>query len=340
MTTLRRIAAAGGFAGLLWAAHVSNVLSDNRPIDCTEVAGTVTGSPGVKSATSAIVPPSGTNRGYCRVNILYGTSADQNINMVVRLPLNSLDGGAGGVEGAWNGRTQGVGGGGCSGNILAGRLGSVINARLCRIGHRRRPCGRQLRARRKPGRHVQRAVHPGLEPQRHQGADPFLQSRRHNLLRHGARSITTGTAARPAAVRATCSRRNSATSSTASWPTRRRSTGRVPDGADVGPDRHEGSDRRCSSPRPSRISRPAKQPRPATHLMASPTASLTTRVLVPTAPQTTRARSASPMAVPPRCELSDAGASRKRWTRSGMVRAIRAATRSGSLEPGSGTTVC
>ena len=128
MTTLRRIAAAGGFAGLLWAAHVSNVLSDNRPIDCTEVAGTVTGSPGVKSPTSAIVPPSGRNRGYCRVNILYGTSADQNINVIVHLPLNTLNGGAGGVEGAWNGRTQGLGGGVCSGNILAGTSSApVIN---------------------------------------------------------------------------------------------------------------------------------------------------------------------------------------------------------------------
>jgi feruloyl esterase len=126
MTTLRRIAAAGGFAGLLWAAHVSNVLSDNRPIGCTEVAGTVTGSPGVKSATSAIVPPSGPNMGYCKVNILYGTSADQNINVIVHLPLNRLDGGAGGVEGAWNGRTQGLGGGVCSGNTLAGTSSAAV----------------------------------------------------------------------------------------------------------------------------------------------------------------------------------------------------------------------
>src|SRR6185503_7607768 len=41
----------------------------------------------------------------------------QNINIVVGLPLSRVDGGSGGVQGAWNGRTQGLGGGGCSGNL-------------------------------------------------------------------------------------------------------------------------------------------------------------------------------------------------------------------------------
>jgi hypothetical protein len=56
----------------------------------------------------AIVPASPPNVAYCRVDLLHGTSAEQNINIRVGLPLNSLDGGSGGVEGAWNGRTQGV----------------------------------------------------------------------------------------------------------------------------------------------------------------------------------------------------------------------------------------
>jgi hypothetical protein len=75
------------------------------------------GNPLVKSVTSAITPPAGTNRAYCQVNILYGESAEQNINIRVGLPLNVLDGGTGGVQGAWNGRTQGIGGGGCSGSL-------------------------------------------------------------------------------------------------------------------------------------------------------------------------------------------------------------------------------
>ena len=128
MSTLRRIAAASAFAGLLWAAHVSNALTDNNrergpgpqatlPIVCPAVASTVIGMPGVKSAASEVVPASGPNVAYCKVSILYGNSTDENINIVVGLPLNSIDGGTGRVEGAWNGRTQGLGGGGCSGNL-------------------------------------------------------------------------------------------------------------------------------------------------------------------------------------------------------------------------------
>src|SRR5205807_1854964 len=94
---------------------VSGRANAGAPIACTAVKGTVTGSPGVKSVTSDIQPAVGTNVAYCKVSILYGNSADENINIVLGLPLNSLDGGKGGVEGAWNGRTQGIGGGGCTG---------------------------------------------------------------------------------------------------------------------------------------------------------------------------------------------------------------------------------
>ncbi|MGB6417548.1 MAG: hypothetical protein WBF50_13250, partial [Pseudolabrys sp.] len=87
------------------------------PIGCSAVAGTVSGKPGVKSVTSALQPASGSNVAYCKVSILYGNSANENINIVVGLPLNTTDGGTGGVQGAWNGRTQGLGGGGCSGTL-------------------------------------------------------------------------------------------------------------------------------------------------------------------------------------------------------------------------------
>jgi hypothetical protein len=86
------------------------------------------GNPVVKSVTSAIVTSGSLT--YCQVDIRYGTNPDQNINIRVGLPLNSLDGGSGGVEGAWNGRTQGIGGGGCSGSLAvtgpvnAGYVGS------------------------------------------------------------------------------------------------------------------------------------------------------------------------------------------------------------------------
>ncbi|HEY6509511.1 MAG TPA: tannase/feruloyl esterase family alpha/beta hydrolase, partial [Vicinamibacterales bacterium] len=65
------------------------------------------------------------NVSYCQVNLLYGTSPEQNINIRVGLPLNSADGGTGGVEGAWNGRTQGIGGGGCAGSL---NVNAPVNA--------------------------------------------------------------------------------------------------------------------------------------------------------------------------------------------------------------------
>jgi len=84
----------------------------------TDPATGIPGNPDIKSATSTLVPASGANVAYCKVNLLYGTNPDQNINLVVGLPLSRVDGGSGGVQGAWNGRTQGLGGGGCAGNLI------------------------------------------------------------------------------------------------------------------------------------------------------------------------------------------------------------------------------
>jgi hypothetical protein len=75
----------------------------------------IVSAPGIKSVTSAVVPASGSNAAYCSVGLLYGTTATENINIVIALPLSAADGGSGGLQGAWNGRTQGIGGGGCTG---------------------------------------------------------------------------------------------------------------------------------------------------------------------------------------------------------------------------------
>jgi hypothetical protein len=106
----------------------------SSPAMCTQLATDpalgLAGNPVIKSVNSAIIPASPPNQSYCQVNVLYGTSPEQNINIRVGLPLNSLDGGTGGIEGAWNGRTQGVGGGGCAGSLAvtgpvnAGYVGS------------------------------------------------------------------------------------------------------------------------------------------------------------------------------------------------------------------------
>ncbi|HEX5421563.1 MAG TPA: tannase/feruloyl esterase family alpha/beta hydrolase [Gammaproteobacteria bacterium] len=69
---------------------------------------------------SRVIAAAGPNVAHCEVDILYGARPDQNINIRVGLPLNSKDGGHGGIEGAWNGRTEGIGGGGCSGSLNVG----------------------------------------------------------------------------------------------------------------------------------------------------------------------------------------------------------------------------
>src|SRR6516164_6836449 len=89
------------------------------PLFCTDLdtnpAAGLAGNPLIKSHTSKPVSSGGVS--YCQVQLLWGRTAQENINIVVGLPLNSLDGGSGGVQGAWNGRTQGLGGGGCTGNL-------------------------------------------------------------------------------------------------------------------------------------------------------------------------------------------------------------------------------
>jgi hypothetical protein len=110
------------------------ISSATAAVPCAELATDpahgLAGKPFIKTATSAVVPAAGQTPAYCQVNILYGASAAQNINIRVGLPLSSADGGTGGVEGAWNGRTQGIGGGGCAGSlgvtapVSAGYVGS------------------------------------------------------------------------------------------------------------------------------------------------------------------------------------------------------------------------
>ena len=99
------------------------------PVSCAELAtdpaNGLAGNPDVKSVNSQIIVAAGANLAYCQVNILFGANANQNINIRVGLPLNARDGGTGGVQGAWNGRTQGIGGGGCAGSLA---VNAPVNA--------------------------------------------------------------------------------------------------------------------------------------------------------------------------------------------------------------------
>ena len=58
----------------------------------------------------------------------YAEGQNQRIGLRVGLPLNSVDGGAGGVEGTWNGKVMNLGGGGRQGEHGAGDAGSQNKA--------------------------------------------------------------------------------------------------------------------------------------------------------------------------------------------------------------------
>jgi Tannase and feruloyl esterase len=62
---------------------------------------------------------------YCKVTLIYGTNSNENITIVVGLPLNGADIGSGPAQGNWNGRTEGLGGGGCVGNL---NVDAAVNA--------------------------------------------------------------------------------------------------------------------------------------------------------------------------------------------------------------------
>jgi hypothetical protein len=74
------------------------------------------GGAGITAATPVlanVVPAAGPNPAYCRV--VFQLKPYKTIQ--VGLPLNTVDGGSGGVQGAWNGRIRNMGSGGYSGRL-------------------------------------------------------------------------------------------------------------------------------------------------------------------------------------------------------------------------------
>jgi hypothetical protein len=77
--------------------------------------------------TSMVVAAGGGNAAYCQVNIVvselagpkdgYQRGQKQMISISIGLPLSSADSGSSGVQGAWNGRIQDLGGGGFVGSV-------------------------------------------------------------------------------------------------------------------------------------------------------------------------------------------------------------------------------
>ena len=80
---------------------------------CPEIPNRIAHHPWVLSAIAEIVPATGTLPAYCEVVITQRPA----INIRIGLPLSIIDGGAGGVQGDWNGRVQNLGGGGFGGSL-------------------------------------------------------------------------------------------------------------------------------------------------------------------------------------------------------------------------------
>ena len=102
--------------GLGWAPGQAAAATPTCASLATDPQFGLKNNPVIKSVTSAI-KMTAANVQYCGVTLIYGTNASQNITIAVGLPLSAVDGGSGGIRGAWNGRTQGLGGGGCAGNL-------------------------------------------------------------------------------------------------------------------------------------------------------------------------------------------------------------------------------
>ena len=142
------------------AVALPNLAAAHEPTACTMLGPKLLGGD-IKYADAQIVPAN-TSPGalpgafpgtapstakvpvaYCLVVVSYSSTrahdpTPQNITIYVGLPLNSVDGGVTGstvdpplnfttVEGNWNGRTEGQGGGGCTGNTNVNSTGAVTN---------------------------------------------------------------------------------------------------------------------------------------------------------------------------------------------------------------------
>jgi tannase/feruloyl esterase len=158
LSLIAALAIVGGIAALPNRAAAEGQLS--LPTTCTQLPAKLLGG-NIKYANAQIVPAN-TSPGpqfnnftgrapsaakvpvtYCLVVLSYSSTppndpTPQNITIYVGLPLNSLDGGTTGstvdpafnfvtVEGNWNGRTEGQGGGGCTGNNNVNSAGAVAN---------------------------------------------------------------------------------------------------------------------------------------------------------------------------------------------------------------------
>jgi hypothetical protein len=133
----QRIGLAALAAALLPALTLAPTMAAAQLATCvwlgTDPSFGLVGNPQLSAVSSTLVPAAGANAAYCQVNITVSSESGvefgylpgqvEHIRVRVGLPLNTADGGAGGVQGAWNGKQRDLGGGG-----YAGIVGAVTSA--------------------------------------------------------------------------------------------------------------------------------------------------------------------------------------------------------------------
>jgi hypothetical protein len=125
-------------AALVTVSAVNSASAQASLPKCTALASQILATYNdITAATSTVQPATASTPSFCFVLVTvsdlsgpaYGYQAGQNqaINVGIGLPLSTADGGSGGVQGAWNGRIQDLGGGGYAGGIVSANsvLGST-----------------------------------------------------------------------------------------------------------------------------------------------------------------------------------------------------------------------
>ena len=132
-----------GTLGALFGAALALPVSASAAMTCAGLGAHLASQPNVQqfvppppaaqvplpfsAITTPTAPPPSVNKPFCDVHFIYSSRGgprhgyavgqDQRIGLRIALPLSGMDGGTGGVQGAWNGKVQNLGGGGLVGNV-------------------------------------------------------------------------------------------------------------------------------------------------------------------------------------------------------------------------------
>lgn len=131
MMTIRRAALVTLATALLATLTLAPTMAAAQLPTCVEL-GTdprfgLVGNPQLSAVSSTLVPATAVNAAYCQVNITVSSESgveagylpgqSEQIRVRVGLPLSIVDGGVGGVQGAWSGKQRDLGGGGYAGSV-------------------------------------------------------------------------------------------------------------------------------------------------------------------------------------------------------------------------------